>query len=61
MHERNTPAEPQVTGCKQWKGVAEKFDFPKSITSGSFTLRTNYERFLKDYELRCEPTQPCNT
>eukprot|EP00240_Pyramimonas_obovata_P006288 CAMPEP_0118942950 /NCGR_PEP_ID=MMETSP1169-20130426/37208_1 /TAXON_ID=36882 /ORGANISM="Pyramimonas obovata, Strain CCMP722" /LENGTH=310 /DNA_ID=CAMNT_0006888073 /DNA_START=257 /DNA_END=1185 /DNA_ORIENTATION=- len=39
----------KVTQEKLWKVVAEKFEFPKSA------IRTNYEKFLKDYEQRQDP------
>uniref|UniRef100_T1GNP3 ARID domain-containing protein n=1 Tax=Megaselia scalaris TaxID=36166 RepID=T1GNP3_MEGSC len=40
----------QVTKCKQWSEICRELGFPKSFTSASFTVRSNYIKFLYPYE-----------
>ena len=40
----------KVTGQKMWKEIVKEFDLPRSCTSGSYTLRNHYEKYLLAYE-----------
>lgn len=39
-----------VTKNRKWKKVAGLLKLPSSLTSASFTLRTNYQYYLSDFE-----------
>ena len=54
-----SPDWSQTTQRKLWRDVSCKLGYPKTLTSASFALRTNYEKFLKDYENRCAVVVLC--